>query len=66
MNLWITVFFIVELFLLHSYHFANCKSTGRVIFPLFQSAYDGMIANFINREITKGTHKKGIQVDMNN
>jgi len=36
------------------------------VFPLFQAAYDGMVANSINGEITKGTHKKGIQVDINN
>ena len=36
------------------------------VIPLLQSAYDGMVANTINGEITKGTHKKGIQVDINN
>ena len=28
--------------------------------------YDGMVANFINGEIMKGIHKKGVQVDSNN
>lgn len=35
-------------------------------FPILMAAYDGMVANSIDGEIQKGTHMKGIQVDINN